>query len=275
MPPLIGSDLRAKLPSSRTRMFSRITPFDVIWAGISPILAFLIRDGTINRIDLVVVYGSVALVISFIVFQWFRISSPIPNFFSFHDALTVSKACLTTAALTVAVLFILTRLDYAPRSIPIIHFLVLGCGLIGVRAWSQLGDMHDALHRMCQPRCEELESIIVIGATRLAWFFSKMVEELSSSEHRIVAILDERPHLINRTLNGYSIVGLPENLSGIIDEYATHGVEINKVVIAAHPRELTGKTRNEVRETCKARNIPIEWLHETFSAFARQNLQSS
>jgi lipopolysaccharide/colanic/teichoic acid biosynthesis glycosyltransferase len=264
MLPLIGRDWRTQLPSSRARMFSRITLFDVMWAGISPILAFLIRDGTINRIDDVAVYGCAALVISVIVFQWFRISSPIASFFSVHDATTVAKGCLTAVALTAAVLFIFTRLDYAPRAIPVIHFLVLVGGLIGVRAWSRLNGTRRAPENY-QPRCEEMESVIVIGATRLAWFFSMMVEEFSSRERRIVAIIDERPQLVNRTLNGYTIVGLPENLSSIIDEYATHGVEIRKVVVAAHPKELTGKTQTKVLATCEARNVPIEWLHETFS----------
>jgi lipopolysaccharide/colanic/teichoic acid biosynthesis glycosyltransferase len=264
MLPLIGRDSRAQLPSSRARLFSRITLFDVMWAGISPILAFLIRDGTINRVDDVVVYGCVALVISVIVFQWFRISSPIASFFSVHDAITVAKGCLTAVALTAAVLFIFTRLDYAPRAIPVIHFLLLVCGLIGVRAWSRLYGLRRA-PKNYEPRYEELESIIVIGATRLAWFFSMMVEEFSSRERRVVAIIDERPQLANRTLNGYTIVGLPENLSSIIDEYATHGVEIRKVVVAAHPNELTEKTQTKVLATCEARNIPIEWLHETFS----------
>ncbi len=245
-------------------MFSRVTFFDVTWAGVSPILAFLIRDGTINRIDQVAVYGGVSLAISLVVFQWFRISSPLTNYFSMHDVLTVSKACLTTVALTAVVLFIFTRLNYAPRSIPIIHFFVLGCGLIGARAWSRITDTRLA-RRNYQPRCEEIESILVIGATRLAWFFSMMVEELSSRDRRIVAIVDERPQLINRTLNGYSIVGSPEHLSEIIDEYATHGVEIRKVVAATHPNELTGKALDKLQATCNARNIPIEWLYKTLS----------
>ena len=136
MLPLIENDLRAKLPSSRTRVFSRIGPFDVMWAGVSPILAFYIRDGAFNRIDAVVSYGLVALVVSLIVFQWFKISSPLTNFFSMRDALTVAAACLTAVALTTVILFIFTRLEEAPRSIPIIHFLILGFGLIGVRTWS-------------------------------------------------------------------------------------------------------------------------------------------
>jgi len=265
MLPLIGNDLRAKLPSSRARIFSRIAPFDIMWAGISPVLAFLVRDGAILRIDVVVSYCSVALVLSLIVFQWFKISSPLPNFFSMRDALTVAAACLTTVALTTVIIFVFTRLDDAPRSIPVIHFMILGFGLIAVRTWRRLSGMRRE-SQTGQPRCEELESVLVIGATRLAWFFSVMVEELSSAERRIVAILDERPQLINRTLNGYSIIGLPENLPTIIDEYAAHGVEINRIVVAADPESLTEKTRNEVRVTCDARNIPIEWLHKIFAA---------
>jgi lipopolysaccharide/colanic/teichoic acid biosynthesis glycosyltransferase len=262
--PLIGGDLRAKLPSSRTRVFSRLALFDVMWAGISPILAFLIRDGAINRIEDVVVYGLVSLVISIIVFQWYRISSPIPNYFSIHDAFTISKACLVTVALTVVALFIFTRLNYAPRSIPVIHLMVLGCGLIAVRVFGRLANKRYALQND-PPRSEEVEVIMIIGATRLAWFFSKMVEELSSDDRRIVAILDEREHLINRTLNGYSIVGSPESLSNIADEYAAHGVEIDKIVVAVHPKDLTAKTQNRLGAICKARNISIEWLHETFA----------
>jgi lipopolysaccharide/colanic/teichoic acid biosynthesis glycosyltransferase len=265
MLPLIGRDLRAKLPSSLTRIFSPVAPFDAVWAGVSPVLAFVVRDGAINHTDAVILYGSVALVVSLVVFQWFRISAPLPNFFSMRDALTVSIAAATAVALTTVILFIFTRLDYAPRSIPIIHFLILGFGLICARTWRRL-NRERRRPGNGRPGSEALESVIVIGATRLAWFFSIMVEELSARERRIVAILDENSQLINRTLNGYSIVGLPEDLPRIIDEYATHGVEISKIVVALHPRNLTEKTRDAIQLTCDARNIPVEWLHKIFLA---------
>jgi lipopolysaccharide/colanic/teichoic acid biosynthesis glycosyltransferase len=270
MLPLIGSDLRTQLPSSRARLFSRMTLFDVTWAGISPVLAYVIRDGAINRPDAVILYSVAALVISVVVFQWFRISSPIASFFSMHDAFTLARACLTAVALTAVVMFVFTRLDDAPRSIPIIHFLVLGSGLIGVRAWTRLSETMQS-PKAHQLRCEELDYIIVVGATRLAWFFSRMVEELSARELRIIGIVDERPQLINRTMNGYTVVGLPESLPTIIDEYATHGVKITKVVVAVDPKELTDETRVDVWTTCRVRRIPIEWLHETFSVSHARN----
>src|SRR4051794_30055291 len=180
---------RSSIPSSRTRVFSRLAPFDCFWAGVSPILAFLIRDGAINRIDSVAVYCAIALVSSLISFQWFKISSPILEFFSFHDAFTVAKACLTTAALTAVVLFVFTRLDDAPRSVPVIHFLILGGGLIAVRALARLTDSRPEVG-INQPSIETIENILVVGAPRPAWFFSKMVEEFTAYDRRIVAILD-------------------------------------------------------------------------------------
>lgn len=273
---LIGGGLRTKLPSSRAYMFSRIAPFDVLWAGISPIVAFLIRDGSFVRFDAMVLYGCIAFVASLIVFQWFRISCPLSSFFSMRDALAVAGACVIAVALTTVVLFVFTRLDEAPRSIPVIHFLILVFGLVGVRAWSRLRARQRAPQDY-QPHCNQPETILVIGATRLAWFFSMMVEELCPADRRIVAILDERPQLINRTLNGYSVVGSPENLTAIADEYATHGVEINKVVVAELPRDMTEKAQNDVRAACEAKNIPIEWLHQTFSvsrAKTSESLQS-
>jgi len=264
---------RFNVPSSRTRVFSRLTPFDCFWAAVSPVLAFLIRDGAINRVDSVTIYCAIALVASLIAFQWFKISSPIPAFFSFHDAFVVTKACLTTIALTAVVLFVFTRLDDAPRSVPVIHFLVLGGGLIGVRALARLTDTR---HEAGGPQPGLVaENILIVGATRPAWLFSKMVEEFASYERRIVAILDERPSLRNRTLNGYSIVGSPANLSRIIDEYATHGVEIGKVVMAAHPKDLSGAMWIDVCEACKARDIPIDWLHEKFSLPQADNVNSA
>jgi lipopolysaccharide/colanic/teichoic acid biosynthesis glycosyltransferase len=245
------------------RVLSRMAAFDLIWAGVSPFLAFLLRDGTIIRVDGVAIYCCIALVASLAVFQWFKISSPIASYFSVHDAWTITQACVTAAALTAAILFIFTRLDEAPRSIPIIHFMVLAGGLIGQRAIARLMETRRAA-TLSQAGFEKHENVLIIGATRLAWFYSKMVEEFSSHERRIVAILDERPRLYNRTLNSFSIVGSPVHLSRIIDEYATHGVTIDKVVVAEFSNNAADDIWVEVRKTCDARKIPIEWLQERF-----------
>lgn len=258
--PLIAGDSRPRPPTSRTRLLSRVAIFDLIWAGLSPLLAFLLRDGAINHPDIVTIYCGIAFVFSLISFQWFKISAPIASFFSVHDASKIAQACLTSVALTAAALFTFNRLEDAPRSILFIHLSILLGGLLSQRT----------IHRLAaRPYAGSIgvwngraENILIVEASRLAWFFSKMVEEFAAREMRIVAILDERPELHHRSLNGYSIVGSPTHLAKVIDEYASHGIEMHRVVIAMHPDKLRPALWEDIRGTCELKGIRTEWLYE-------------
>lgn len=263
--PLIAGDVRSRAPTSRARLLSRIAYFDIAWASISPMLAFLVRDGIIGRPSITAVYTFVAIIASVTSFQWFKISSPLSSFFSVHDASKVVQACLTTVALTAVVLFTLTRLDDAPRSIPFIHFLLLVGGLLCQRTLTRILE---------RPRAHfgyggdsRVENVLIIEASRLSWFFCKMVEEFMPGSCRIIAILDERPEFYGRTVNGVSIIGAPGLLSKIVEEYAIHGVDIHKIAISTHRDNLRPELLADIERTCSLRNIKIEWLHERLGAF--------
>ncbi len=250
---------RLQRPSSHTRLLSRVVIWDVLWAGLSPLVAFLLRDGTIKQPDTVSIYCGVAFLISLLVFQWFQTSSPISRFYSIRDALELIKACVLIAALSAVATFLLTRLEEAPRSIPILHFLLLTSALLGARVLLRLRDTRREVRR---PSAARPEHVLIIGASRLAWFFTKMLEELAPGEHQIVAILDERPKFKHRSLNGYAIVGSPTELEKVIADYAAHGVRIDKVVLAAQPGELSEGLRNEVTRVCHTLHIGLDVLPE-------------
>lgn len=254
------ANFRLQRPSSHTHVWSRVTIFDVIWGGISPALAYLLRDGTFLRPTGAVLYCGISLVISFLVFQWFRTSSPISRFYSVRDAWELLKACILIAALSAVASFLLTRLEEAPRSIPILHFMVLAFGLLGTRLLLRLRGTHLETRRMNSG--EKVEHVVIIEASRLAWFFSTMVDELAPGGYQIVAILDERPKLKHRSLNGYPIIGTPMDLEKVIADYAMHGVYIDKVVVAARPEDLAPKAWAEVSRVCEALNIGLEVLPE-------------
>ena len=252
---------RLNRPSSHTRLLSRVIILDVLWGGLSPLAAFLLRDGTVQSPVSVAIYCGVAFLASLLVFQWFRTSSPIARFYSIRDALELIKACILIAALSAVATFLLTRLEEAPRSIPILHFILLTSGLLGARILLRLRDSH---HEARVPNtAAKTEHVLIIEATRLAWFFSKMVEEVvAPGSHQIVAILDSRPRMKHRSLNGYPIVGAPEDMEKVIADYATHGVQIDTVVLAAQPDALAATTWLEVSRVCLARNITLEVLPE-------------
>ena len=254
------ANLRLKKPSSHTRLLSRVVILDVVWGGLSPLAAFLLRDGTIKSPDSAGIYCGIAFLVSLLVFQWFQTSSPISRFYSIRDAWELLKACLLIAALSAVASFLLTRLEEAPRSIPILHFMLLASGLLGARILLRLRDTHRETRTTGAAKA--VEHVVIIEASRLAWFFSKMVEELAPGGYQIVAILDERPKLKYRSLNGYPIIGAPADLEKVIADYAMHGIRIDKVVLAAQPEELSPGAWNEVRRVCQSLNISLEVLPE-------------
>ena len=127
------ANLRLRKPSSHTRLLSRVAILDVVWGGISPLAAYLLRDGTILRPNGVTDLLRHRVSASLLVFQWFQTSSPISRFYSIRDAFELIKACVLIAALSAVASFVLTRLDEAPRSIPILHFMLLASGLLGAQ----------------------------------------------------------------------------------------------------------------------------------------------
>lgn len=251
---------RLSKPSSHTRLLTRVAIFDVAWGALSPIAAFLLRDGSINSPESVAIYCGVSFFVALLVFQWFRTSSPIARFYSIRDAWELLKACVVIAALSAASSFVLTRLSEAPRSIPVLHFMLLASGLLGVRIILRLRDTHQEASRASP--ATTVEHVIVVGATRLAWFFTKMVEELSPGGYQIVAVLDERPKLKHRSLNGYPIIGSSADIEKVIADYGTHGVRIDKIVVATQQSELPITAWDEICRTTNSLGISLEVLPE-------------
>lgn len=256
---MLGLDTRVLSPSSQARLFSRLSIYDVVWAAVSPALACIIRNGWIDRIDTVVIYCSGAFIASLLTFQLFKISQPISRFFSGRDAVEVAKACLTSVAVAGAFLFTFTRMEETPRSVPLLHFLFLAMSLIAGRSISRIRYRWRETSKS-ETMAEPVENIVIVGASRLAWFYSKLVEEFADGESRVIALLDERPRFQHRSLNGYLIAGSPLHASKILDEYATHGVEIHKIVIALAPECLSSAAWDEINRISKTSLIAIEIL---------------
>jgi lipopolysaccharide/colanic/teichoic acid biosynthesis glycosyltransferase len=251
---------RLKKPSSYAPLASRVAVLDVLWGGISPLAAFLLRDGTIYSPAGVARYCVISFFVSVLVFQWFQTSSPISRFYSLRDAFELFKACVLIAALTAVASFLLTRLEDAPRSIPILHFLLLAAGLLGGRVLLRLRQSYR--DTPLSQAAKDVDHVLIIQASRLAWFFTKMVEELAPDRYRIVAILDDEPKLKHRSLNGYPIIGAPADLEKIVADYAMHGVRIDKVVLAAQPQDLTPGSWEDVSRLCRKLNIALQILPE-------------
>lgn len=159
-------NLRLKRPASQTRVLSRVAVWDVVWGGTSPLVGFFLRDGTIKSPEVVAIYCGIALLTSLLVFQWFQTSAPISRYFSIRDAVELLKACILIAALAAAVAFLFTRLDAAPRSIPLLHLILLAAGLLSARLLLRLRATR--LETKVRPVTGSVQHVLLIEASPLA-----------------------------------------------------------------------------------------------------------
>ena len=65
-----------------------------------------------------------------------------------------------------------------------------------------------------------------------------------------------------RTVLGVRILGPPDHLQPVIDEFAEHGISTDRVVIGGGEDLLAEETLREVRRVCEQRQIPLDFVPE-------------
>lgn len=254
---------RSRLPSSRIKLSRQVLIYDLACAFVAPIAAYFIRDP--NVLDFyeatsLVIYALVSVAISGVSFRAYRIAQGMPKFLSFHDVVEIAKASAISVAAISAVLFSFTRLDDVPRSVPIIHFLVLTGLLVGGRlvrrSLGQRQDLGAARH----PTVEQEEAVLLVGVNRLAWFYVRILDTFALGHRRVVGLLDTNKGLVGRSLFGHFVLGTPQNAGMLIDDFASHGIPIAAFVICERKQERAAALRRMIEESVGDRGIAIEML---------------
>ena len=66
--------------------------------------------------------------------------------------------------------------------------------------------------------------------------------------------------MVGRAIAGVQVLGAPHELDAIIGEFAIHGMETDRVVIAGEEDFLSPAVLQELRRICKKRQIDLSFL---------------
>ena len=251
--------MRIPVPTSRAGQKSRLSAWDFFWACACPGLALLLRDAQIvANADwtAVKIYWAIATTSTVVALFVFRIHEEMAHYFSIHNTVDIARAVVLAELLTCMALFLVTRLDGIPRSTPLIHGLLLASTLVGTRilvAIVQGDDKSAEAHFRCG-------RTIVIGANRFASFFIKLLNAYSPKQQRVIGVLDERPAMAGRSICGARILGTPQHLDAIIDEFLVHGVRTEHVIVAGESDVLSPEAAREIERVCGERRIELSYL---------------
>jgi lipopolysaccharide/colanic/teichoic acid biosynthesis glycosyltransferase len=253
--------MRTLSPSSRVSLKIRVSIFDALWALIAPFLALLFRDAYILSYEgalTAALYCLVAAGFSIIAFLAFHLRDQMARYFSVHDAIDIAKAVLVAESMIFIVLFTFTRLQGIPRSTPLIHALVLIAGLVGARTLVRL--FHTEAYVLNGRGRNASEHIIMIGATRLSSLYIKMLETYFPGQHQIIGLLDTRSQMLGRTIAGVRVMGSPEDLQPIIDEFAVHGIHTTRLIVGGDIELLPEAALNKIKRVCEERRVRLDFV---------------
>lgn len=254
---------RTLRPSSQ-RLPYHFRPYDIVAALLAPLIALWIRSPdllSMERDTTVFFYVAVAGLLGGIFLTLSRVSSMVSRYLTADDAIYIFKVCGSIVLLASTVTFSFTRLDQIPRSLPLLHFVALVTLIAGGR-FIRSSMRRRKEFRANSSRAVNRDHIIIVGANRFAWHYIRLIDSFSLGAHRIVGILDHRPRYLGRSICGHSVVGMPSQLIKLLDEYAVHGVNVSRVVLAVQENDLPPVTMDLISSVCLERDISLQYLTE-------------
>lgn len=252
----------SRTPTSFVRMRYRLALSDGVVGIVAPALGILLRDpGYFNNPDgaSLGLYSAVAGFVTLFSIVYFRISSIVPRFVSRVDVANIVKASAFASLATAGIVFGLTRLESIPRSMPALHFFVLITLWIGTRyliaefdkVTGRSGETQDPGARF---------NLIIVGANKLAVLYMGMLDCMPRRSARILALLDDAPHMRGRTLHGHLVAGNLAAAEKIVIEYASHGVFVNEILVTTIDPAERLDVEDRLGPLCEARGIRLEYI---------------
>ncbi len=207
-------------------------------------------------------FALISMTASLIALRVFRVSGVIPRYFSVGDLLNLAKAVVAGELMTTVLLFTLMRLDGIPRSVPAIHALILGAGLFAARGLASVAERNRC--SADRPRSTIAANMILIGLNDWSALLIKFLQARSRQHWRVMGLLDEDPKWFGRSVKGVPVFGPPTQLEAAIEEFATHGVRIDRILAVVD--RLSEQALAEVKGVCARRNLNLVFTPDLFGA---------
>lgn len=181
---------------------------DLVMAAMSYPISLYLRVGSdFQTFDLEVTMLASGLfaIIAAGVFWWNRLYSGVWRYASMNDLIAITRAVTLAVLIFLPVMFLLTRLDWIPRSTLIINWFVL-MGLLGGPRF---------IYRIFKDRRAERSAeianrripILLIGAGDAAELFIRGLARNPNALYLPVGLIDEKGTRVGRNIHGVHVLG--------------------------------------------------------------------
>lgn len=198
---------------------------DCTMAAISFALALYLRlgDRMLTHTQGYFLEGTAAFVFLLLMTMlYFRSYRRVWRYTSLNDLLVLARAGTVALVLFYGILFLATRLEMLPRSVPFIHWMTLMLSLSLSRVIVRILRDKAALRRFLG-RSHIRVPVLLIGANAQAEMFIRESERSVDFPYRVVGIVDEDTRQHGREIHSVRIYGARSDLAYVLQKLARKG----------------------------------------------------
>lgn len=229
---------------------------DIIMAGLSFIVAMYLRVGATDYIisTELLLEGAVAMaLIGGIIFWLSGLYRGVWRYASMDDLMAITRASTIAMLLFLVVMFVWSRMDDVPRSVPFINWLVLMAMLGGPRF----------IYRFWKDQRIDLSlvgnstrvPVLVIGASDGADQFLRGLRQSGGGGYTVVGILSENPERVGRTIRGIDVIGTVDDLEKTFVNLKSKGLAPQRLILSKD--EIKGAPVRDLLERAAALGITL------------------
>ncbi len=222
--------MRAKIRLSRANI---AYAHDIFMAAVSLPLSLWLRMGpSIETVPTVFIQQSTVLfaVIAAAVFLPMGLYKGIWRYASMNDLIQITKAVTLAVLVFSLALFLVSRGQFLPRSLPVINWFVLMALLGGPRfIYRLIKDRH--FERTADADSVPGVPVLLMGAGDEAETFIRAIRRLPGASYRIVGVLDEKGSRVGRQIRDVPVLGTPDDLDKVVQQLARRGERPQRLIV--------------------------------------------
>lgn len=217
---------------------------DLLMIPTAWILAFWLRiEHFPQDIHNILINLSIILPIQITCFLLFGLYRGIWRFASLPDILRILKAVTIGVVISMALLFVATRGEGIPRSIPILYAILLIAFLSGPRLLYRLAKDHH-LNRLISQR------VMIIGGGKAGEMLARDILRNRADAYVPAVFIDDDTRSIGREIHGIPIVGKTRDIPSLVRKY-----DIDIIMLAIP--SASSKQIRRIVEICETTDVPF------------------
>jgi O-antigen biosynthesis protein WbqV len=231
---------------------------DAIMAAVSFPLSVYLRLGDRTPLEAqdYLVPGTILFAaIAAVVFRLSRMHRGIWRYASLDDLIAITKTVTLAILIFLPLLFLFTRLELFPRSVPFINWFVLMTLLGGPRfAYRVFKDRRT--ERLLENGDHRRVPILLVGVNDAAETFIRQEARDREASYKIVGVVDDKGTRIGRTIHGVPVLGGLDELEKIVER----GVEPRPQRIVLTHQRFDGAAVGDLLQRCDALGLGMARL---------------